>query len=77
MATFKEQTLVLPKRLSEIIMPTLVVWGAKDNIVPVRQAYAATQLIPTCQLKVFENRGHDIHRDEISEFSKLVTSFLG
>ena len=76
-ATVKEQTLVLTNRLPEIIMPTLVVWGANDNIVPVRQAYAAAQLIPNCQLKVFENRGHDIQRDEISEFSKLVTSFLG
>lgn len=76
MTTLKQQTLVLADRLSEIIMPTLVIWGAKDNIVPVRQAYAAAQLIPSCQLKVFENRGHNVHRDEINEFSRLVTSFL-
>lgn len=77
MITFKEQTLVLGNRLSEIMMPTLVVWGAKDGIVPVRQAYAAAQLIPNCQLKIFENRGHDIHRDEINELSRLLTGFLG
>jgi pimeloyl-ACP methyl ester carboxylesterase len=77
MTTLKEQTLVLANRLSEIIMPTLVVWGAKDKIVPVRQAYAAAQLIPDCQLIVFENRGHDVYRDEVDEFSKLVTRFLG
>jgi pimeloyl-ACP methyl ester carboxylesterase len=58
-------------------MPTLVVWGANDPIVPVRQAYAAAQAIPDCQLKVFANRGHNVHRDEIGEFSRLLTGFLG
>jgi pimeloyl-ACP methyl ester carboxylesterase len=75
--TFKEQTLILVNRLSEIMMPTLLVWGARDPIVPVRQAYAAAQLIPDCQLKVFENRGHNVHRDEIQKFSQLLNGFLG
>jgi pimeloyl-ACP methyl ester carboxylesterase len=75
--TFKEQTLVLASRLSEIMMPTLLVWGAKDPIVPVRHAYAAAQLIPDCQLKVFVDRGHNVHRDEIKQFSHLLTGFLG
>jgi pimeloyl-ACP methyl ester carboxylesterase len=75
--TFKEQTLVMAGRLSEIVMPTLVVWGARDPIVPVRQAYAAAQVIPDCQLKVFQNRGHNVHRDELDEFSRLLTGFLG
>jgi len=75
--TLKEQTLVLANRLSEIMMPTLVIWGAKDEIVPVRHAYAAAQLIPDCQLKVFENRGHNVHRDELQQFSRLLTGFLG
>jgi pimeloyl-ACP methyl ester carboxylesterase len=75
--TFREQTLVLAGRLSEIMMPTLVVWGSKDQIVPVRHAYAAALVIPDCQLKVFENRGHNVHRDEIQKFSQLLTRFLG
>lgn len=75
--TLREQTLVLANRLSELMVPTLVVWGEKDSIVPVRHAYAAAQLIPDCQLKVFAGRGHDIHRDEINEFSRLLTGFLG
>ena len=75
--TFKEQTLVLANRLSEIVMPTLLVWGARDPIVPVRHAYAAAQMIPDCQLRVFEGRGHNVHRDEIREFSKVLTGFLG
>ncbi len=75
--TFKEQTLVLASRLSEIMMPTLLVWGDRDPIVPVRQAYAAAQVIPNCQLKVFENRGHNVHRDELQQFSRVLAGFLG
>ena len=76
-ADLKEQTLVLGERLSEILIPTLVVWGGRDPIVPVRHAYAAAEVIPDCQLKVFKNRGHNVHRDEIQQFSSLLTGFLG
>ena len=75
--TLKEQTLVLTSRLSGLAMPTLLVWGARDEIVPVKQAYAAALVIPHCQLKVFEKRGHNVYRDEINKFSLLLTVFLG
>ncbi len=75
--TLKEQTTVLINRLSEIMAPTLVVWGAKDPILPVSQAYAAAELIPDCQVKVFEGGGHSVYRQEIKEFSRLLARFLG
>lgn len=75
--TIQEQTPVLLHRLSEIMVPTLVVWGAKDPIVPARQAYAAAELIPDCQVKVFEEAGHSVYREKLAEFSSLLTSFLG
>ena len=75
--TIREQTLVLANRLSEIVMPTLLVWGGRDPIVPVRHAYAAAEVIPNCRIKVFENRGHNVHRDELNQFSSVLTDFLG
>jgi len=75
--TLKEQTMVLVHRLSEIMVPTLVVWGAKDPILPVSQAYAAAELIPDCQVKVFEDGGHSVYREKIAEFSQLLRRFLG
>ena len=76
MATLKEQTTVLASQLSELMMPTLLVWGANDGIVPVSQAYAAVRLIPDCQLHVFEDCGHSVYRQKVEEFSHLLTSFL-
>ena len=75
--TIREQTVVLANRLSEIMMPTLLVWGARDPIVPVQHAYAAAKVIPDCRVKVFENRGHNVHRDEVNQFSSVLSDFLG
>jgi pimeloyl-ACP methyl ester carboxylesterase len=74
--TFREQTLVLQNRLGDLSMPTLVVWGSKDNIVPVKQAYIAAEVIRNCRLKVFENIGHDVYRRKIGEFSQELSGFL-
>jgi len=76
MSTFGEQTTVLVNRLSGLMMPTLLVWGANDSIVPVSQAYAAAQLIPDCQLHVFEGCGHSVYKQKVEEFSHLLTRFL-
>ena len=76
MTTLEEQTTVMVNRLSELMMPTLVVWGANDSIVPVSHAYAAAQLIPDCQLHVFEDCGHAVYKQKVKEFSHLLTKFL-
>ena len=75
--TFKRQTHVLEGRLPELNMPTLLVWGSRDPIVPVGQAYRAARMIPDCQVRVFKRRGHNVHRDELKKFSSLIAAFLG
>jgi pimeloyl-ACP methyl ester carboxylesterase len=74
---FHHQRLVLEKRLSEVKIPTLLVWGENDPVVPVKQAYSAAKVIPNCKLKVFKRRGHNVHREEFKKFSKLIYDFLG
>jgi pimeloyl-ACP methyl ester carboxylesterase len=76
-STFKQQSLVLEHRLGEVNVPTLLIWGGRDTIVPVRQAYAAAKVIPDCRVKVFEKRGHNVHRDELKQFSSVLAGFLG
>ncbi len=74
--TLKEQAIVLINQLSEVLVPTLVVWGARDTIVPVKHVYAAGQLTPACRVKVFAGCGHYVHRQKIPEFSRLLNDFL-
>jgi pimeloyl-ACP methyl ester carboxylesterase len=76
-SSFKEQTFILEQRLPELKIPTLVVWGAKDPVVPVTQAYRACKTIPDCQIEVFRKSGHNPNREELKKFSKLLFGFLG
>ena len=76
LTTFKEQSNVLLNSLSELVMPTLVIWGADDPIVPYRQAYEAAKLIPDCRVKVFADCGHSVYRESMAEFSSLLKDFL-
>jgi len=75
-ASFQGQTTVLLDRLSAMLVPTLVVWGARDGIVPVRQAYAAARVIPNCQVHVFKDCGHGVYNERVDDFSSLVTQFF-
>ena len=74
--TLKGQTTVLINQLTELPMPTLLVWGARDGIVPSRQAHAAADIIPDCQLHVFEGCGHHVQNQKLQEFCQLLVSFL-
>lgn len=76
-ASLTEQTIVLLSQLPRVMVPTLVMWGTKDPIVPFTQAYAAAELIPDCQVKVFKDAGHSVYRDRLGEFSSELSRFLG
>lgn len=75
-STMTEQTIVLLSQLPKIMVPTLVLWGERDPIVPFAHAYAAAELIPDCQVKVFNNCGHSVYRDHLKEFSNTLARFL-
>jgi pimeloyl-ACP methyl ester carboxylesterase len=74
--SLKGQTAVLANRLSGLLVPTLLVWGARDNVVPVSHAHAAARLIPNCQVHVFQRSGHSVYRQKLAEFTQLVIRFL-
>jgi pimeloyl-ACP methyl ester carboxylesterase len=76
-STITEQTIVLLSQLSEIVAPTLVVWGENDPIVPFAHAYSAAKRIPDCRVKVFADCGHSVYRDRLNDFSNELTGFLG
>ena len=48
-------------RLPELKVPTLVMWGALDKVVPLVQAHRAVELIPDCRLEVLPLSGHVPH----------------
>lgn len=48
-------------RLPEVRVPTLVMWGALDQVVPLVQGQRAASLLPDCRLEVLPHSGHVPH----------------
>ena len=63
-------------RLGEISAPTLIVWGAMDRIVPVKDAYEFSQLIPGSERLIFEETGHMPMIERPAAFNAAVEEFL-
>ncbi len=57
-------------------LPTLIVWGARDPIIPVAHGQGAHHLIPNSRLEVFPEAGHFPHVDEPHRFAELLDGFI-
>jgi pimeloyl-ACP methyl ester carboxylesterase len=64
------------ERLTEIEIPTLIVWGLNDRIVPVEAALAYHRLIPRSRLEIFERTGHVPQLERPARFNTLLDEFL-
>jgi pimeloyl-ACP methyl ester carboxylesterase len=64
------------ERLPEIELPTLVVWGLNDRIVPVDAALGYNRLVPNSRLEIFEHTGHLPMLERPARFNQLVDEFL-
>jgi pimeloyl-ACP methyl ester carboxylesterase len=57
-------------------LPTLIVWGRRDGVIPLRHARVARDAIPGSRLEIFDRAGHFPHRDEPEHFVTVVEDFL-
>jgi pimeloyl-ACP methyl ester carboxylesterase len=56
-------------------VPTLLVWGENDPIIPVEHARESHELIPDSQLVTFRGAGHFPHRDRPRAFAAALDEF--
>jgi pimeloyl-ACP methyl ester carboxylesterase len=57
-------------------MPTLLVWGGRDAIVPVAHAHRAYAAMPGSRLEVFDEAGHFPFHTDPHRFVAVVEDFL-
>jgi pimeloyl-ACP methyl ester carboxylesterase len=57
-------------------IPSLIVWGEDDRVVPARQGMDAHEALPHIDLKVFKHTGHFPHRDDPTRFVRVIDEFL-
>lgn len=70
------QRQVVLDELSAMTLPTLVLWGTADRVLPVAQGRAATALLPNGQLQVLDGLGHVPHVEDPGRVAAALRSFL-
>ncbi|CAN7528281.1 alpha/beta fold hydrolase [Rossellomorea sp. LjRoot5] len=63
------------ERLSDIIMPTLIIGGGSSHIAQ-NKLQEVSELIPNCELVTIEDAGHFVHDDNLPAFLAAVKNFL-
>jgi pimeloyl-ACP methyl ester carboxylesterase len=64
-------------RLEEIEVPTLIVWGRNDRVVPVPAALSYEKLIgDNAELAIFDHCGHVPQIERPERFNRLLEGFL-
>ncbi len=59
------------------LLPTLIVWGERDSIIPVAHGAAAHEAMPGSRFEVFPGAGHMPHDADPERFAELLTEFCG
>jgi pimeloyl-ACP methyl ester carboxylesterase len=65
----------LPGMLAKVQVPTLLVWGADDRIMPLECGHLFQQALPNAQLRIVEGCGHFVHLDRPHELANTISEF--
>jgi len=57
-------------------LPTLLVWGERDPVIPVEHARAAHAAMPGSRLALFPDAGHFPHMDDSARFAAVLGAFV-
>ncbi|AZI42277.1 alpha/beta fold hydrolase [Deinococcus psychrotolerans] len=66
----------LAQQLPALNLPTLIVWGDRDEILPVRHLEAARRTHPHATVHLFEATGHVPQIEREAEFTAILNQFL-
>jgi pimeloyl-ACP methyl ester carboxylesterase len=64
------------ERLSEITLPTLLIWGNKDLLVPVSAAFAYRKRLPQAEMALIDDTGHMVQIERPARFNQDVEEFI-
>ena len=58
-------------------LPTQIIWGAQNSIVPISASQVYHESIPGSELAIIDGAGHRPEIERTDEFVGLVKGFLG
>ncbi|MCU4182810.1 alpha/beta fold hydrolase [Acidiferrimicrobium sp. IK] len=57
-------------------IPTMIVWGERDTVIPVAHARSAHELVPGSRLEIFEGVGHFLPVEAPDRLAEVIEDFL-
>jgi pimeloyl-ACP methyl ester carboxylesterase len=57
-------------------VPTMIVWGDRDAVIPVDHAHIGHSLMPGSRLEIFEGVGHFLPVQEPERFVRVLNDFI-
>ena len=57
-------------------VPFLLIWGEKDNFIPLNYGKRIAKLFPWVELKVISNSGHCVHDEDPQLFNKISKEWI-
>ena len=66
----------LYKWLHRITLPTLILWGDSDKLLPAAYGPEFQKLIPGSKLQIFKNCGHLPHVEKKDDYVAAITKFI-
>jgi pimeloyl-ACP methyl ester carboxylesterase len=57
-------------------MPSLIIWGENDPIIPVAHAYEAHAALASSRLEIMEGVGHFPHCEDPRQFARILLDFI-
>lgn len=70
------KTELTPAKLAKISIPTMVIWGSQDQVIPIRNAEPFVSSIRGCYYLEMKKCGHAPYVEEPLKFAKAVIRFL-
>lgn len=62
--------------LSNILIPTLIIWGKKDKLAPVSDGKLMLNKIKNSEIKIFNKIGHTLHLVSSKALAKEIKKFI-
>ena len=67
----------LRERIARVELPTVVVWGDRDGLMPVETGEQLVELLPDAELRVVEGCGHAVAEERPEALCELIEDLLG
>jgi len=62
--------------LSQIQVPTVIIWGEKDNITPMKDAFLINREISNSKLEIIKNCYHASNLEHPEKLAEVIVSFI-